>query len=534
MLNGTKAKLSGLLAGMGVIFLLLGCQLLTGLSSGDLSEYGVVRDESIFLAGSQPRTFDPALTYGGPSGPMGHVFSGLVALDADLQVQPDLAAGWIVSEDGLTYTFYLRQNAVFHNGRSVTAADVIYSWERAAAPATGSDTAQTYLGDIAGFAAVLTGEATTISGLRAIDDHTLEVQLTAPIVYFLPKLAYPVAFVLDQENVTQRNWEHEPNGTGPFKLEVWRDDEIMVLARNEYYYRARPQIKHLVLLMGAGIPLSMYETGEIDLVGIGGSTLERVRDPNDPLADELQQGVSMCTTTIGLNNRIAPFDDLRVRQAFNYALDKKLLIELFWNGNALPSLGPLPPGMPGYTGDFAGYPFDPVQGQQLLAEAGYPNGDGLPVLTFYTSGYGDPGDFVTAVITMWQENLGVTIEPVILEPFAYYDELYSGNVGNIYDSGWCADYPDPQNFLDILYHSQSAQNIGGFADSELDQLLEQARIEPDVARRLGMYADIEAKLVTAAPVIFVAHDIDAVLVKPYVENYKLTPIGIPQWHLVSR
>ncbi len=150
---------------------------------------------------------DPALTLGGPDSPLGHIFSGLVSLDTNLQVQPELAAGWEVSEDGLTYTFYLRKDALFHNGRSLTAQDIIYSWERAADPATGSDTAQTYLGDIEGVQAKLDGTAAQISGLRAIDDHTLEVRLTAPIVYFLAKLAYPVAYVVDQENVAQSDWD---------------------------------------------------------------------------------------------------------------------------------------------------------------------------------------------------------------------------------------------------------------------------------------------------------------------------------------
>src|SRR5690606_35362745 len=141
------------------------------------------------LLGGQPRTLDPAKTIGGPDGPLGLIFSGLVMLDADLQIQPELAAGWEVSEDGLTYTFYLRKNVLFHDGRPFTAQDVIFSWERAASPATGSDTVQTYLGDIVGIQAVIDGQAEQISGLRAIDDYTLEVQRTAPVAYVFQKLA---------------------------------------------------------------------------------------------------------------------------------------------------------------------------------------------------------------------------------------------------------------------------------------------------------------------------------------------------------
>lgn len=516
---------------------LFGCQLVNmSLERGSSAAQvpNVDREDAIFLKSGQPLTMDPALTYGGPDSPLGHIFSGLVSLDTNLQVQPELAAGWEVSEDGLTYTFYLRKDALFHNGRSLTAQDVIYSWERAADPATGSDTAQTYLGDIKGVQEKLDGTASAISGLRALDDHTLEVRLTAPVVYFLAKLAYPVAYVVDQANVTQPDWEHRANGSGPFKLAQWQDDEIIILSRFDDYYLEPAKVSSIVYDLGPGLALSMYEQGEIDLLGVGGSTLEKARDPNNPFNQELRTTVAMCTSTIGLNNKLAPFDDARVRQAFNYALDKELLIETFADGNALVAQGSLPPGMPGYgMSGVEGYPYNPVRAWELLAEAGYTDMSTFPTLTYSVSGYGDVGAYVTAVITMWQENLGVTIEPVIIDPYTYFEELYAGNVGHFYGGGWCADYPDPQNFLDILYHSQSQQNIGGFGDPTIDAMLESARIEPNVNTRLQMYAAAERAIVDAAPVIFTSHGLTAVLVKPHLENYVLTPMGVRQWQNVS-
>ena len=189
--------------------------------------------------------------------------------------------------------------------------------------------------------------------------------------------------------------------------------------------------------------------------------------------------------------------------------------------------------MPGYTGQHQGYPFDPAKAQELLAKAGYGDPEELPVITYTTAGYGDVNGYTTAVITMWQENLGVTIEPVILDPFTYYDELYAGNSGHIFSSGWCADYPDPQNFLDVLYHSQSRQNLGGYANPDVDARLEAARVEWDVAARLAQYTAIERQIIADAPVVFVSHGLTAVLVKPRLLNYQLTPIGVPQWHHVS-
>ena len=390
------------------------------------------------------------------------------------------------------------------------------------------------MGDIAGIQAVIDGDATQISGLHAVDDYTLEVTLTAPVVYFLQKLAYPVAFVVDSETVDGRSWERNPNGTGPFRLQNWDDDEEIILVRNESYYLEPARVRHIVYDLGPGLPLALYEEGDIDLVGVGGANLDRVEDPNNRLHDDLQVGVALCTSTIGLNTQIAPFDDVRVRQAFNYALDKELLIDTFSGGDALVATGSLPPGMPGYTADpNRGYPFDPTKANQLLDEAGYVDRSTFPVLTYTTSGYGDVGGYVTAVITLWQETLGITIQPVVVDPFIYYDELYAGNGGNLYQSGWCADYPDPQNFLDILYHSQSRQNIGRYVNLEVDALLEQARIEEDVPTRLAQYAEIERRIVADAPVVFVSHSLQAVLVSSNLDGYRLTPFGVRQWHRVG-
>jgi oligopeptide transport system substrate-binding protein len=510
----------------------LACRVGEVLDRGLLSD-GLDRQETLLLSGSQPQTLDPALTRGSAGGPLGHIFGGLVRLSPELTLEPDLAAGWEVSDDGLVYTFYLNPQARFHNGRSVTAQDVVFSWERATDPALGSDTAPTYLGDIMGVNEKLAGTAATIAGLRPIDEHTLEVRLTAPVVYFLANLAYPVAFVVDAANVAQPNWEYEPNGSGPFRLVYWRDDDQLLLARHDAYHLGPAQIAHVVYNLGPHLPLALYEQDQLDLISVGGSTLERARDPNSPFFNELRTGLSLCTSILALNNSLPPFDDVRVRQAFNYALDKEQVVALFLQGNGLVARGPLPPTMPGYgLSAVAGYPYDPERARRLLVEAGYTDPAEFPTVTFHTAGYNDVSPYVTAVITMWQTELGITIEPVLLEPFSYLDELYGGNKGHIFSSGWCADYPDPQNFLDILYHSQSGQNLSEYSDTAVDHLLEQARVERNIDTRLALYAQAERQIVAAAPVVFVSHSATAVLVKPRVENYQLVPIGVPQWDRV--
>ena len=522
---------------VSLLLLILSCSTLASSGNGALddllADQDIDAENALFLIGGQPRTLDPATTRRGAGSPVGDIFSGLVTLDTSLQVRPGLAAGWEVSEDGTVYTFYLREDAVFHDGRPVTAEDVVFSWERAADPETASDTVQTYLGDIVGLNDVQAGRAEHISGVRALGDHVLEVRIDAPKPYFLSKLTYPVAFVVDRENVGQNDWERQPNGTGPFMLQEWIDDEILILERNEAFYDGVADVSQVVYLLGAGIPLSMYEKDEIDLVGIGGRNLERVQDPNNPLFPDLEIGADMCTTFIGINNQAPPFDDPLVRRAFNYALDRETLIDGIFRGNVLPAAGPLPPGMPAYTGDVDNYAYDPERARALLAEAGYADPETFPVLTYTTAGYGGVSSLATAAITMWQDNLGVTIEPALLDPFNYLEELYAGNLGHFFAMGWCADYVDPENFLDVLFHSESAQNLAGYANSEVDTLLEQARVEQDVRRRLDLYADIERAIVDDAPVVLLSHSLSAVLVKPHLRKYVLTPLGVSQWHRVK-
>jgi len=190
------------------------------------------------LYGIDPYTLDPAV-----SGEMAsheyilQIFSGLVRLDDNLEPAPDIASSWQTSDDGKTYTFYLRDDARFHGGREVTASDFKYSWQRACDPATGSQTAATYLGDIVGVKEMLAGKSQEISGVKVVDDYTLQVTIDAPKAYFLSKLTYPTAFVVDRANVESvRGWWRQPNGTGPFKLKQWDEGNRLVLERNELFY----------------------------------------------------------------------------------------------------------------------------------------------------------------------------------------------------------------------------------------------------------------------------------------------------------
>lgn len=486
---------------------------------------GISRDQALVLSGGEsrnPREYDPATTHGSGNK---LVFSGLVALDRDLQLIPDLAASWEVT-DGTTFTFHLRSDARFHNGKPVTAQDVVYSWERAADPTTKSDTVLTYLSDIVGVKDKYDGKADHISGLKIIDAQTLQVTIDAPKPYFLLKLTYPVAFVVDRQNVESGDdWWRSPNGTGPYRLARWESFKSILYERNDDYYLEPPKIANIIVQLFTGVGLRLYESGEIDLTGVGLSDVPRFEDPKEPLHDQLLSGVSLCTGMIIFDVTQPPFDDPKVRQAFSLAFDREKYIDVVLSGIALPAIGPFPPGLPGYDDTLEGLPYDPVRAKQLLGESKYAGK--MPPIIYTDGGSGsDIGGDVAALAQMWQQNLGITITVENLEPDKYSDLVHAGQHGQIFSGGWCADYPDPENFADALFHTGAQQNQSNYSNPELDKILEEARVEQDAAKRMRLYQQAQRIIVADAPVLFTTHGLSYVLVKPYIQGYVLTPIDI--------
>ncbi len=489
---------------------------------------GVSRNQSFTVGSVGPVTLDPALAREGFSiGFIVELYSGLVSLDKDIKVVPELARSWDISPDGKVYTFRLRQGAKFHGGREVTAEDFKYSIERAADPNTGSQTASLYLGDIVGVKDKLAGNATEVSGVQVVDRSTLRITIDSPKAYFLKKLTHAVAMVVDKDNVTKGDeWWRQPNGTGSYKLKEWKEDDIVILERNADYYLGAPKLPYAVYRLFAGIPMLMYESGEIDMTGVSLDDLERAQDVTNPLNKELVTSAGFSLEYIGFNHTQPPFDDPTARLALTYATDREKLAELVFKNTVRPARGILPPGFPGYNPDVKGVPFDPVKAKELLAQSKY-GGDGpFPSLVFTTSSFGtEPGLLVSALVNMWQANLGITFENVrIMSPDEYTYNL-KAEKDNVFDLGWAADYPDPENFLDILFHSGSTENLGEYSNPEVDALLEKARAERDEGQRMALYGQIEQKIVDDAAVIPLFFDIQYVLVKPHVKGF--VPMSVP-------
>jgi oligopeptide transport system substrate-binding protein len=490
--------------------------------------YGVDRENALFLASSEPETLDPAKWEGSAGGIIGDLFSGLVQLDTNLQPIPDLADHWDVSADGTVYTFYLRKDVMFHNGKPFTARDVVFSWNRACNPDTESNTASTYLGDILGVPEVISGEASEISGLQILDEYTLQVTLDAPKAYFLSKLAYPSSWIVDSYTVNEI--EDRPNGTGPFKLAKHDEDEVIILTRNADYHRGFVSLEYIVYLIYPGYSIRLFEAGDIDYTGIDEDLLDRANDPNDPLYGTVYPYTGLCTSYFVLDVSRPPFDDPLVRKAFALAVDKERYNDVVQEGKGVIAEGLYPPGLPGYNSEIKSEGYDPVKAQEALESSSYAGSANLPEITFTTSGAGtdlSPSDAL--VIQMWEETLGVEITVEQIDYDSYSDQLYAEEHGQIVSFGWCADYPDPENFADILFHTGSKQNIGSYSNQSLDALLEEARSEGDVEKRLELYQQIEQIIVNDVPAIFVEHSRTYYSVwKSYVQGYVSTPIGVAQ------
>ena len=486
---------------------------------------------------ADPPTLDPHLTTDATSATIiVEIFGGLVTIDPNLQIVGDLASHWEVLNDGKTYVFHIRSNATFHDGRPVTAQDVKWSMERATDPETLSLVADQYLGDIIGVEAKLEGEADEISGVQVVDDVTIRIDIDAPKSYFLAKLTYPTAFVVDRNQVgSDDRWFRRPNATGPFKLASYELGERMVLERHDGYHLGAPRLQAVEFILSGGTAMLMYENDEIHITGVGLADLDRLLDPTEELSGQLRTAPPPFDTRyIGLNVNEPPFDDPNVRLALNYAIDRAEIADIVLGDLVVPAKGILPPNFPGYNPDIPGYEYDPDKARQLLAESKYgddPEALGLIVLTTAGSFGANVGLDTQVIQEMWRQNLGIEVDVQQTDFAVYLQDLHS-RIFQMFEIGWIADYPDPENFLDILFHSESSNNHTGYSNSQVDSLLEQARLG-DPAERYAQYQEIERLILADAPWIPLWHGGEQyLLVKPSVKDYHQTPLIIPKLRYV--
>jgi oligopeptide transport system substrate-binding protein len=272
--------------------------------------------------------------------------------------------------------------------------------------------------------------------------------------------------------------------------------------------------------------MDLYETGQIDVADVYTGYIDRVTDKTGPFYKELQITPELSFSWIGFNTTKPPFDDVNVRKAFTQAVDKDKIISLTLRDLVQRAEGILPPGIPGYNKDLAGLGYDVDKAKEWIAASKYGDVSRLPPITLTTYGYGGAiSSTLEAIISQWRDNLGVEVTVRQLEPdrFMYY---LKEEKDEMFDMGWIADYPHPQDFLDVLFHSGAESNFAEYSNPALDALLEKAGVEPDEAKSLAMYRQAEQILVDDAAILPLWFGKNYVLVKPYVQNYQLNPMGI--------
>ncbi len=478
----------------------------------------------------EPTTLDPTMTPDNhTSVVMAQLFSGLVTLGPEMDILPDVARTWEVSEDGYRYVFHLRDDAWWSDGTPVTAGDFEYAWKRTLAPDTGSSAAS-FLHDIKGARAFRQGQVDQESvGVRAMDETTLVVELEEPAGYFLQLLVRPDYFPVPRHVVEAHGaaWTVPRNlvTNGPFRLETWRRGEVLILARNPDYYghfQGNVQRVELFPLPDWSDRLQRYETGGLDVLGITyfPSTKRELARQRHAGEYVLRPVLQTCFLVFDANR--PPFDDARVRRALVLATNRETLAEEVLQGYAAAATGGLlPQGMPGHSPDI-GLPYNPERARRLLAEAGYPGGRGFPAVDALA--FRAVEARVVYLQSQWREILGIEIAWQTPEWATFLNQL-NNERHHVFCAMWVADYPDPDNFLRV----SRAETWAGWRNEQYDHLVDKARRVMEQEERMKHYRQAEEILIKEAPILPLTYEQDNLLIKPWISYYPTTASRAVFW-----
>jgi ABC-type transport system substrate-binding protein len=469
-------------------------------------------------------TLDPARGYDTASWQFEEMlFNTLLDYDDEAKLVPELALHWEISDDHLIYTFQLRDDVHFTNGRALVADDVRYAIERVLNPRTRSQGAEFFRGIVG--AERCTEAECTVAGIETPDAHSVRFRLREVDPLFLHKLAMPFAAAVPKEEVDRwgEDFARHPTGTGPFMLQQWRSGQELVVVRNpQYFVPGVPRLAGIQRLVGVNDELAWlkYESGQLDVSNIPPAEFPHVmRDPRyQPL---LRHVTTMRTNYLGMNCRMPPFSDRRVRQAMNFAINKEKLLRLI-NNRGVVAKGFLPPTMPGYDPALSGYPYDPQRARELLAEAGYRDG-------FHTTLWARSDETTLRLAQAVQQDLAdvgiaMRIKPIAWAPFL--EAVREPDLVPAFLLGWEADFPDPSNFLEVLLHSKNigSNNNTNYSDPEVDHLLDAAAHTADQAARMRLLQSAERIAVEDAPWVFLFHPTSYAIVSARVRDFRLHPL----------
>src|SRR5947208_4717323 len=440
------------------------------------------------LASSQMLTFpnvgtrdiavlDPAL---GPDSnsalAVGMIYTGLVKFDKNLNVVPDQAT-WVISPDHKVYTFTLKQGIAFSDGAPVSAQSYVYTLTRALLPEVKSPIALFFLGPILGSDDVSNGKTKTLAGVKAIDNNTLQITLKQPTAYFLQIMADSIAFPLNQTVINQfgqTDWVNHAAGngvgTGPFIVKEWDHNTKMVFVPNPHWYAAKTKLTEVDMLFvnDQSTAFKAYQAGQYNFVwNIAPQDLASAKGMVGFVSESLLQ-----TDLLFFNNKMAPFNNAAVRQAFAYATDKEALATAIFKGSAIPAPTIIPPGMPGYQPNYQGLAYDKSKALAALQSA-YPDVSKIPAITFSFPNSQVSESEAAALQQMWQTALGIQVKLLPVELNAYNTETANHQVQFGFTQ-WSADFPDPYDWLTLNLFSTASNNSGDWNNTQFDQIVTQA------------------------------------------------------------
>ncbi len=473
---------------------------------------------------SNPTTLDPSLITDVTGGTIGaKIFNGLVRLDEKLNVVPDIANTWEISDDGKSYIFYLKEGIKFSNGREVTAQDFKYSFERLLAPDTRSPNTWV-LEKIKGAKDFIRGKIKDVSGIRIKDKYTIIIALEEPFTPFLNLLCMTAAYVIPEEEVERwrADFSTHPSGTGPFILKEWKHNQFLKLEAREDYYEGKPHINGVVYKI---IPedltaVAEFESGNIDVIGIPASEFKRYK-VSSKWRSLISSSPGINTYYLGLNCERLPFNRPLLRKAMSCAIDRKKILNSIYEGRGILASGPIPPILRSWPAPEM-YEYSPEKARALLKEAGYPNGLNIKI---YLTADQEVLD-ILEVIQGYLMNVGIKAELRQLEWSAYKQAVNSGEPDAFWISWW-ADYSDPENFLFPLFHSSNfgaGGNRTRYKNSGVDALIEKGQRTVNKKQRDEYYQKAEEYIVSDAPWVFFWHRTEYTVRQLWVNNYKIYPI----------
>ncbi|TMD68446.1 MAG: peptide ABC transporter substrate-binding protein [Chloroflexi bacterium] len=455
------------------------------------------------------------------------IYSGLVRSDINLNVIPDQAT-WDVSSDNKVYTFHLKSGVTFSDGTAVTAQTYVYTLTRALLPEVKSGIASFFEGAIFGADAVSAGKTKTLTGVKALDNSTLQITLTHAAPYFLEVLTNSLYFPVNKTVIDQYGQGDWPNhvaglgvGTGPFMVKEWDHKVKIVLVPNPHYYGTKTKLSEvdMYFVTEPTTAFKSYQANQYDFIWN--------ITPNDQQIAQSLPGFTrkslLETDLLFFNNKMPPFNSAAVRQAFAYAIDKETLIHAIFKDAVIVAPTIIPPGMPGYQPGYAGIPYDKEKARSLMQSV-YPDVSKVPPITFsYPTSQITPVE-ADALQQMWQTVLGIRVNLRSVDLVAYNTETTEHTV-QFGSTQWSADFPDPYDWLALNLTTNAGDNSGEWSNPTFDQTIAQAE-QATGDQRISLYKKAEQIAISDIGWLPIDHQAMAAVIPSWLHGLTLNGNGL--------